>query len=151
MINTGVSISTRHSASLMLLQLLFLPLPEASLLASTHSFCEDPHKFRELMCQEGQHGCEGTQSSSKQNKEGKLLLWVNWDFMESCGEDKKEILGLEYNAFSGNFCMWDGQFSALAEAFCKWTRKVLDWTSQHRRLGLPNCSFQVHAQPQRSV
>ena len=53
------------------------PLPAASPLANTHSFCKDPHKFRELMCQEGQHGCEGTQSSSKENKEGKLLFWVN--------------------------------------------------------------------------
>lgn len=92
MINTGVSISTRPSfMALLLLPLPSLgfpcPFPQASLLANTHSFCKDPHKFRELVCQEGQHGCEGTQSSSEENEEGKLLLWVNWDFMESCGED----------------------------------------------------------------
>lgn len=45
------------------------------------------------MCQEGQHGCEGTQSSSKENKEGKLLLWVNRDLMESCREDQREYQG----------------------------------------------------------
>lgn len=94
-------------------------LPEASPLANTHSFGKDPHEFRELMCQEGQHGCEGTQSSSKENKEGKLLFGVNWDFMESCGEEQKGVLELQWNARSGNFSRWDRPFRALTEAFWK--------------------------------
>ena len=45
--------------------------------SAEESFCEDSHKFRKLMCQEGQHGCEGAQSSSEEDEEGKFLLWVN--------------------------------------------------------------------------
>lgn len=54
------------------------PLPLAPPLSvNTHGFCKDSHKFWKLMCQEGQHGCEGAQSSSEEDEEGKFLLWVN--------------------------------------------------------------------------
>lgn len=57
---------------------LAIPVPELCRAENVnHSFCEDPHKLRELVCQEGQHGCEGTQSGSEENEEGKLLLRVN--------------------------------------------------------------------------
>lgn len=67
---------------------------------NTHSFCEDTHKFWELMCQESQHGCEGTQSSSEEDEEGELLLGVNWDFMESWGNQKGAIK-TQVDAFLG--------------------------------------------------
>lgn len=51
---------------------------------NTHSFCKDPHKLWELMCQEGEHGCERTESSSEEDEEGKLFLGINWNLMKCC-------------------------------------------------------------------
>lgn len=64
------------------------------------------------MCQEGQHGCEGTQSSSEEDEEGKFLLWVNWDFMESWGENKKGTIRTQVRSTLGSLApldQWDGQ------------------------------------------
>lgn len=75
-----------------------LSIAQGPLPGNTHSFCEDAHEFRELMCQEGQHGCEGAQSSREEDEEGELLLGVNWDFMESWG-DQRGAIRTEVEAF----------------------------------------------------
>lgn len=64
------------------------------------------------MCQEGQHGCEGTQSSSEEDEEGKFLLWVNWDFMESWGENQKGTIRTPVKSTLVSLApldQWDGQ------------------------------------------
>lgn len=89
-----------------------LSIAQGPLPGNTHSFCEDAHEFRELVCQEGQHGCEGAQSRREEDEEGELLLGVNWDFMKSWG-DQRGAIRTEVGAFYGCWC-------PLAAACWKW-------------------------------
>lgn len=43
----------------------------------THSFREHPHEFRKLVCEQSQHGGEGTQAGCEEDEEGQLLLRVH--------------------------------------------------------------------------
>ena len=43
----------------------------------TYGFDEDTHKVRELVCEHGQHGSEGTQACCEQDEEWQLFLRVD--------------------------------------------------------------------------
>ena len=44
---------------------------------STYGFGDDPHRFWVLVCKKCQQGCEGTETSSEQDEEWQLFLWVD--------------------------------------------------------------------------
>jgi hypothetical protein len=50
----------------------------------THGFSEDSHELGELVCEEGQHGGEGTETSREQDEEWQFLLRVHRHLMKHC-------------------------------------------------------------------
>lgn len=43
----------------------------------THSFSKHSHEFRELVCEQSQHGGEGAETGREEDEEGQLLLGVD--------------------------------------------------------------------------
>lgn len=50
----------------------------------TYSFSKHSHKFRELVCEQSQHGSEGAETSCEEDEEGQLLLRVDRHLVKHC-------------------------------------------------------------------